>query len=107
MERATYEKKQVKFPAQGIELAGSSIQDRLSNAERPAKSSDDTAYGSDFHLPGCVAHQINGPFTARTVNRNPPFVNGNACRLKSDRVELPFFEELLQVMTCFRTRLPD
>src|SRR5271170_4389711 len=97
----------VQFPAQSSQLTGPTIQNLLSNSERAAESGDDAAHRGDFHLPGCVAHQINGSFAHRPVNRNPTFINGNTRRLKSDRVELSLFEKFLQVMARFRASLTD
>src|SRR5580700_5969873 len=97
----------VQFPAQGSQLTGPAIQNLLSNSERAAKSGDDAAHRCDFHLTRSVAHKTNGSLAHRPVNRNPPFIDGNARRVKSDRVKLPLFEEFLEVMARFRTGLTD
>src|ERR1700683_965054 len=95
----------IQLPSQCAQLAGYSMQNLLRHAERSAKAGDDAAYGGDLYLTCSVSHQIHRPLAYAAVYRNPAFVNRNACRLKADGFELPFFQKFFQVAGRFRASL--
>src|ERR1700689_4224315 len=107
MKRTAQQEMKVELAAQRTQLAGYSMQDLLSHAQRSTKAGHNAAYGRDLHLPSRVAHQINRSVAHMAVHWNPAFINGNARRLKLDGLEVSFLEEFLQMTARFRARLAD
>src|SRR5271170_1630279 len=83
------------------------IQNRLRHAQSPAKSRDDPAHGSHFHLRRRVPHQINRPMPHPPPHRHPPRINRNPRPLKFHRRQPALLQKIFQKFPRFRPRLPN
>src|SRR5262249_8522142 len=85
--RATDEPMRVQFPPQCQEFAAPAIsQDRLGNAERSAKASDDAAHSGHLHLRSCIAYKVDFPASDPALPRHQPPLYRDASSLPFQRL---------------------
>src|SRR5579862_4044043 len=96
------EQMEIQFAFQRTQFAAfSAVQDRLADAESPAKSGDNSSNRSDLHLPRSVAHQKHAARANFALDRSPPVVDRDSRALKTERREPALFHEAFETLARF------
>src|SRR5579863_9963331 len=97
---------EIEFPAQRTQFAAfSAIYDGFADADRAAKSGDDSADRRYFHLPSGVSDEEHAPGAHAALHRSPPVIHRDARALVSERREAALLHEALEAAAGFLTVL--
>src|SRR5712692_5003260 len=108
VQRAADQPVRSQFTTQGGKLPALAIlQKRLRDAERAAKTGNDSADGGNFDLRRRVTHQIDFAVPDLTPYRHPAAIDRDARALPFERLQMLFFEEAFEAALRVATVLAD